>query len=366
MTQDPALQLTLFKLSELKSIIATNKQEIFENNKKVLESIKILESELQEVKDGFTKHFNATRDMFDDNQTETTVKFLEITEMFQMISNKIEKLQPTTNKPKYSFLSVYNALSNSGQEIRILADQGASHSLVHQRAINKLGDTTPNGKTSITTVGNIPLKSNVQITRFNLNTFFGNEWENKEVDAAILSKVVTQKQENLTVPIVKALQCLQLYKPQLMRQYGQLFKVENFQTFRAEGEISLLLGMETMSMHPKPLIVFQHDLIISLIRQPVRDNKFLILSGTMENIDNLDAKIEVYVTPDIVKHFIQEPQEEDHYTESEKGREQEQNPKKPKEHLTSQQSQHHGLLRAQTLFPIPPRVPFHHLWKQFQ
>ena len=95
-----------------------------------------------------------------------------------------------------------------------------------------------------------------------------------------------------------------------------------------------------MSIHPRPLIVFQQNLIISLIRQPVRNNKFLILSGTTENIDNLDAKIEVYVTPDVVKHYYTslkenhitienltgEPEEEDYYT-GEEEEEKEQNPK---------------------------------------
>ena len=146
------------------------------------------------------------------------------TSHFQSAHAADSKLQPTTNKPVYNFLSVYNAVSNSGQEIRILADPGATLSLLHQNVINKLGDTTPNGKTNIKGVGNIPLKSDLQITRFNLSTFFGNEWEDKEVDAAVLSEIVPQKHENFTVPILKALKCLEEHKPQLMRQYDQLFK----------------------------------------------------------------------------------------------------------------------------------------------
>ena len=63
--------------------------------------------------------------------------------------------------------------------------------------------------------------------------------------------------------------------------------------------------------------------------------------------------------------LTEEPEEEDCRTDSEGKEEQEKNPEKTKEHSNSQQFQHHGLLRSHTLFPLPPRVPFHHLWKNF-
>ena len=109
---------------------------------------------------------------------------------------------------------------------------------------------------------------------------------------------------------------------------------------------------------------------ISLIRQPVRDNKCLILAGTTENIHRLNGKMEIYVTPEVVKHYYaslkenhitledlethnihcihenhnhlmeenltEEPEEEDCHTDSEGKEEQKQNPEKPKEHPNSQ------------------------------
>ena len=56
-------------------------------------------------------------------------------------------------------------------------------------------------------------------------------------------------------------------------------------------------------MHPRPLIVFKQDIIISLIRQPVKNNKFLLLAGTTSNIDDLDGKMEVHFVPDTVDHY---------------------------------------------------------------
>ena len=152
-------------------------------------------------------------------------------------------------------------------------------------------------------MGNNSLDQVSLIERFKFTTAFGNEWEDRTVDAAVLNEITHLKHEDLTTPIQKVLQCLEKHKPQIMIEYGHIFKLENFQTSRTQGDVDLLLGIERISMHPRPLIVFKQDIIISLIRQPVKNNKFLLLAGTTSNIDDLDGKMEVHFVPDTVEHY---------------------------------------------------------------
>ena len=158
-----------------------------------------------------------------------------------------------------------------------------------------------------------------------------------------------------------------------MEEYGHLLQFENFQTSRSSGDIDLLLGMERCSLHPKPLIVFKQDLMISLIRQPVKDNKCLILAGTTENIHRLTGDVEIYVTSKLINQYydslkdynitmkdleihsihcthekhehpteensIEEPEEEDYRTDSEEEEETEHNVKDPLV-VTSNEGEH--------------------------
>ena len=113
----------------------------------------------------------------------------------------VADVKPLPNRPESRLLSVYNAVSNSGQEIRIMSESGATISLLHQDTTHELGDITYNGQTKIKGVGNNPLERTSQIMKFNLNTSFKDKWEDKEINAAVLDEITQIQHEDLTAPI---------------------------------------------------------------------------------------------------------------------------------------------------------------------
>ena len=117
-----------------------------------------------------------------------------------------------------------------------MSDPGATISLLRQDTVHKVGKIEHNGQTNIKGVGNNSLEQVSLIERFKFTTAFGNEWEEKTVDAAVLNEITHLKHEDLTIPIQKVLQCLRKHKPQIMIEYGHIFKIENFQTSRTQGD----------------------------------------------------------------------------------------------------------------------------------
>ena len=67
-------------------------------------------------------------------------------------------------------------------------------------------------------------------------------------------------------------------------------KLEHFRTSRHSGDVDLLLGIDSQSMHPKPIVSFNENVSICIIRQPVQGQRFLILTGSTKEIDNLDGR----------------------------------------------------------------------------
>ena len=80
-----------------------------------------------------------------------------------------------------------------------------------------------------------------------------------------------------------------------MSKHKNILKLEHFQRFRVQDDVDLLLGVDRQSMHPKPLIMFNQDIAICYVRQSVQNEEFLILTGSTQDIRNLDGHMESFI-----------------------------------------------------------------------
>ena len=67
--------------------------------------------------------------------------------------------------------------------------------------------------------------------------------------------------------------------PAFMMEPRQNINMDNFQTGKPAGDISLLLVVEELSLHPKKIIQFHNG----PVRQKTPNNKFLILTGNYQD-----------------------------------------------------------------------------------
>ena len=67
--------------------------------------------------------------------------------------------------------------------------------------------------------------------------------------------------------------------PAFMMEHRQNINMDNFQTGKPAGDISLLLVVEELSLHPKKIIQFHNG----PVRQKTPNNKFLILTGNYQD-----------------------------------------------------------------------------------
>ena len=110
--------------------------------------------------------------------------------------------------------------------------------------------------------------------------------------------ISTLQSEDLTQAIHTVLKCIEENRPDLMSKHKNILKLEHFQRFRVQGDVDLLLGMDRQSMHPRPLIMFNQDIAICYVRQPVQNEEFLILTGSTQDIRNLDGHMESFMDSD--------------------------------------------------------------------
>ena len=80
-----------------------------------------------------------------------------------------------------------------------------------------------------------------------------------------------------------------------MAKHNHILKLEHFQKTREAGDVDLLIGVDRQSMHPRPLIMFNQDIAICYVRQPVQSQEFLILTGPTQDIRNLDGQMESFI-----------------------------------------------------------------------
>ena len=88
--------------------------------------------------------------------------------------------------------------------------------------------------------------------------------------------------------------------PDFMNKHADYININNFQTEQLAGDVSLLLGVEELYLHPKIVIQFSNGPAIAIIRQPIQSNKFLILAGPTRNAASLQ-QAEVEVEKDIIE-----------------------------------------------------------------
>lgn len=205
----------------------------------------------------------------------------------------------STHPASKRFLSVFKTKTNSGETILTLADPGATLSIINSRALPRVTPYTDNGVTKLSGLANNVVGVH-PIKKFYMATSFGSKWTEKDIDAAVLDQISMLQPEDLTKSIKIVLQCIQDNRPDLMITHKDLLKLEHFQTSIPSGDIDLLLGIDRQSMHPRPLILFNQDIAICYIRQPVEDEKYLILTGSTKNISTLDGNIESYIDPQTI------------------------------------------------------------------
>ena len=105
-------------------------------------------------------------------------------------------LEVTTPGSKNLF--IYESLSSSGQNIKIMADPGATISLVKENETDKIGTFQKVGTTRINGVGNHMLSTASQTVQLSLQAHFGNKWSLFQFEAAILLVITNMPQKNHT------------------------------------------------------------------------------------------------------------------------------------------------------------------------
>ena len=93
-----------------------------------------------------------------------------------------------------------------------------------------------------------------------------------------------------------------------MRETEHYIKFENFQTGYEGGDVDVLLGIPQLSLHPKIIVQFSNGPAIAVIRQPTKNNKFLILVGPIQDADSLiQAEVEIdNDTEELAAHYSEE------------------------------------------------------------
>ena len=67
--------------------------------------------------------------------------------------------------------------------------------------------------------------------------------------------------------------------PRIVEDYPELLEKKHYQMKKAGGDVQILVGQDLAAHHPKELVRFGNNVVISLIKQKVKDEKFLVISG---------------------------------------------------------------------------------------
>ena len=175
-----------------------------------------------------------------------------------------EETDQTAHPASRKLLFIYTAKTNSNEIIQVMADPGATLSILNRRALTKVGPWEDNGTTRLKGLANNQVGP-AAIKKFNMTSSFGSKWINKEVDAAVLNVISTLQSEDLTQAICTVLKCIEENRPDLMAKHKNILKLKHFQRFRVQGDVDLLLGVDRQSMHTRPLIMFNQDIAICYV-----------------------------------------------------------------------------------------------------
>ena len=107
-------------------------------------------------------------------------------------------------------LFVYEALSDSGSEIQIMGDGGATIAPVNKDDLANIGPSIETGKTRISGVANHELPQSATTVQISLTSIFDNEWQSNQFQAAVLPVIRELNAADHTAAISEALKALVL------------------------------------------------------------------------------------------------------------------------------------------------------------
>ena len=191
---------------------------------------------------------------------------------------------------------MYDAISDIGKYIKIIADTGATISLANVKDLEAVGPYYTTGTTKISGVANKPIEETETIL-ISLNSDFANKKQKSTFEVAVLPTITHVNVADHTKAIEEALKALERKCPDFMTKHKNYFHINNFQVSRSSGDVYLLLSNAEHSLHPKVLVQFKDGPAIALIRQETPNNKFLILAGrtkTAVALENADVEIDRY------------------------------------------------------------------------
>ena len=210
--------------------------------------------------------------------------------------------QPDITVPGTKNLFIYYALSTTGDNVKVMADGGATISLLKERDSAMLGKQRRIGTTTLTGVGNQKLSTSAPTVQLSLSSVFDRKMERCNFEAAVLTDITTIPHRDHTQAIKTVLEVLHNIMPEFMDENADYINMDNFQTGYQGGDVTLLLGIPQLSFHPKVIIQFSNGPAIAMIRQPTQSNKFLILAGPARSAEFL-KKARVEVEKDTVKEL---------------------------------------------------------------
>ena len=176
-----------------------------------------------------------------------------------------------------------------------------------------IGDHKEIGTTTLNGVGNQRLSTSATTVQLSLSSLFDGHMEQCDFEAAVLSEITNMPQRDHTQAIKTVLEVLRDKMPEFMAEHAHYINIDRFQTGYQAGDVSLLLGIPQLSIHPKVIIQFSNGPAIAMIRQPTQSHKFLLLAGPARSAEFL-KKARVEVEKDTVKKYGKGHSEEDAQT----------------------------------------------------
>ena len=202
--------------------------------------------------------------------------------------------QSPESPPRTKTLFIYYMKTPTGEEVKVMADGGATISLLKHSEKDKLGIERQIGETTLTGVGNQQVSTRAPIVHFSLASSFNKKMKQFPIDSAVIQTITTIPNTNLVHAIKTVLKVMYKKCKLFMKENEHYIKFDNFQTGYEGGDIDFLLGIPELSIHPKIIVQFSNGTAIALIRQPTKHNKFLILVGPIRDAESLmEADVEI-------------------------------------------------------------------------
>ena len=99
---------------------------------------------------------------------------------------------------------MYDALSDIGETIKVIGDNGATIHLANVKDLHKLGKHEKAGSTRISTVANKELEETETVT-VTLESDFKNKWQSNTLELAVLPSITRVNEANHTEPVEEVL-----------------------------------------------------------------------------------------------------------------------------------------------------------------